>query len=52
MNEKLSYGEWRKQYTITISEEVISELQKHHSIDAHKEIEAGLRQEYDNYVKE
>lgn len=51
MNEKLSYEEWRKRYTAAVSEETVSELQKYHSIDAHKEIEAALRREYDIYLK-
>lgn len=45
---KLSYEEWRKKIgPMEVTDEVQTELQELHGIDARKEVETALRQEYD-----
>jgi hypothetical protein len=50
MNEKLTYEEWRKRYTVSFGD-VKSQLKELHDIDADAEIEAAMRLEYDFYLK-
>lgn len=48
--EKLSYDEWRKHYTVNVSESVIEEMQKFHNVDARAEVEKAMQYEYQNYL--
>ena len=51
MNEKLTYEEWREKYAkVSIDVDVVESLQKLHNVDAHKEIEAAMRKEYEFYI--
>jgi hypothetical protein len=49
MNEKLTYEEWRAKYMVTVTDDVVSEL-NNHNIDALKEIETAMRKEYEFYL--
>ena len=51
MNEKLTYEEWRKRYTVSFGNDIKSQLKELHDIDADAEIEAAMRLEYDFYLK-
>ena len=37
MNEKLTYEEWRKRYTVSLGDDIKSQLQELHNIDADAE---------------
>lgn len=50
MNEKLTYEEWRKKYTVEITEDAKNGLKDIHNIDAEKEIESAMRMEYEWYL--
>jgi len=50
MNEKLTYEEWRKRYTVSLDDDIKSQLQELHNIDADAEIEAAMRLEYKFYL--
>lgn len=51
MNEKLTYEEWRENYAkVSIDNDVVESLQKLHNVDAHAEIEAAMRKEYEIYL--
>ena len=52
MNEKLTYEEWRKRYTVSIGDDIKSQLNELHDIDADAdaEIEAAMRLEYKFYL--
>lgn len=50
MNEKLTYEEWRKRYTVSLGDDIKSQLQELHGIDADAEIEAAMRLEYKFYL--
>lgn len=50
MNEKLTFEEWRKRYTVTIADGVRENLKEFHNIDADKEIENAMRKEYEFYL--
>jgi hypothetical protein len=47
---KLSYDEWRKHYTVDITEDAIEDLQRLHKVDAKFEIEKAMQFEYDLYL--
>ena len=50
MNEKLNYEEWRKIFTVSISDEARKGLKEFHDIDADEEVEQAMRKEYVFYV--
>ena len=52
MNEKLTFEEWRTRYfgKVTMAEDLKEALRQFHNIDANKEIEAAMRQEYNVYL--
>ena len=47
---KLSYEEWRLKYHTTIADGVIESLKMFHNVDAEKEVEFLMKQEYQNYL--
>jgi hypothetical protein len=49
-NQKLTYDEWRKRYSIEITEAARTELLELHDIDADLEIDSVMRQEYERYI--
>ena len=51
MNEKLTYEEWRKRYTVSLADDIKLQLKELHNIDADAEIEAAMRLEYDFYLE-
>ena len=50
MNEKLTYEEWRKRYTVSLGDDIKSQLKELHDIDADVEIEKAMRLEYKFYL--
>lgn len=50
MNEKLSYEDWRDKFAVKIDGVAIDGLKQFHNIDAVKEVESALRQEYEFYL--
>jgi len=50
MNEKLTYEEWRKRYTVSFGDDIKSQLKELHDIDADVEIEEAMRLEYKFYL--
>ena len=51
MIQKLTYEEWRDRYCQVVMAEVLKEeLAQLHNIDANKEIEAAMREEYKVYL--
>jgi hypothetical protein len=51
-NSKLTYEEWKTQNPIVIPDNVIETLKMFHGVDAEKEIEELIKQEYELYCKE
>jgi uncharacterized protein YijF (DUF1287 family) len=49
---KLTYEEWKTQNPTTIADGVIESLKMFHGVDAEKEVEELMRQEYEVYCKE
>lgn len=49
---KLSYEEWKTQNPIVIPDNVIETLKMFHGVDAEKEVEELIKQEYELYCKE
>ena len=48
--QKLSYGEWRKRYSVSFSEEARKSLKEFHNLDIDEEIEWCMRKDYELYI--